>query len=416
MKNFTKISLLLCVLFGVFSCKKEVSQIQDVNKQSNKNPCNCNVEEAYPNIKGEIINFKLGDDIIKVEKKAGHYILEGDIILSDEQIKLLTNLQNSKVPKTKSTFIWDFTKVWTNNIVYYSIDPSLPDQNRVINAIAHWQNNTPLTFIQRTDQADYILFSPGAGCSSNVGRTGGRQVITLSSGCNTGATIHEIGHAVGLFHEQSRSDRDNFITIHTNNIEPGREHNFQTYQQRNLSGFETGTFDFNSIMLYHSWAFSANGQPTITRNDGSTFSSQRDVLSIGDLEGINYLYGAKYYIKYRLTTVEQSYTGDEWYSEEYRKDRLSIKFFQDAGCTIPISLPTNLKVKVRQDATDYYSDSNPSYTYYYVDYNLTSGNHEYLITDFESNAVYEYGITMQGSYYQSGAPEPYIKYENAGTY
>jgi astacin len=42
---------------------------------------------------------------------------------------------------------------------------------------------------------------------------GGRQDIGLASGCGTGATIHEIGHAFGLWHEQSGEDRDRFVKI-----------------------------------------------------------------------------------------------------------------------------------------------------------------------------------------------------------
>ena len=53
---------------------------------------------------------------------------------------------------------------------------------------------------------------------------GGPQVIGLGPHCydQVGLVFHEIMHAVGFYHEHNRPDRDNFVTVIWDNIEPGR--------------------------------------------------------------------------------------------------------------------------------------------------------------------------------------------------
>ncbi|MBB6269931.1 hypothetical protein HDF26_000358 [Pedobacter cryoconitis] len=276
-------SLLIVVNFA--SCKKEQKFTGSKSDKLN-NDCHCNAEIALPDVKSEIITLGKGDNTIKIEKKGNVYITGGDMILSQEQVDKLRN-QFTEGPKTESAVIW--YKLWPDGVVYYTIDSSLPDQDRVINAMAHWSSKTPITFVPRTNQPNYVKFVNGSGCSSYIGKVGGEQIITLANGCSTGNTVHEIGHAVGLFHEQTRGDRDDYVNVFTNNIQSGYENNFQIYKVF-YNGADVGDFDFNSIMLYGSYDFSKNGQPTITKKDGSVFYSQRDGLSSKDIEGVKFLY------------------------------------------------------------------------------------------------------------------------------
>lgn len=88
-------------------------------------------------------------------------------------------------------------------------------------------------------------------CSSNVGRQGGQQVIKLSFLCAkyTEVVIHEIGHVVGFWHEQSRPDRDDFITVLWENIQTGKKINFRKHPVTEIDSLNI-TYDYGSIMHY----------------------------------------------------------------------------------------------------------------------------------------------------------------------
>ena len=61
--------------------------------------------------------------------------------------------------------------------------------------------------------------------------------------------LHELGHALGLWHEQSRLDRDEYVEILNDNIKPGHEHNFK-HRSNNVINDYGVAYDYNSIMHY----------------------------------------------------------------------------------------------------------------------------------------------------------------------
>lgn len=179
---------------------------------------------------------------------------------------------------------------WPNCLVPYKIDPNLPNKNRITDAISHWTTKTGIRFVQRTTQADYLYFSDKGGCWSYIGRRGGKQDVSIAGGCSTGNTIHEIGHALGLYHEQSRRDRNTFVKINYQNIRPGREGNFNQYLSG--AGMDIGTYDYCSIMHYPAFAFSKNNLPTIQalRPVSGCTMGQRSGLSPKDIAAMRQVY------------------------------------------------------------------------------------------------------------------------------
>lgn len=177
-------------------------------------------------------------------------------------------------------------KRWEDGIVYYDINGHT-GSSQILNAMSYIEANTSIRFIARTSQPGYVNFVPSNGCWSYIGDLGYPQDIGLANGClYKGIITHELFHALGIFHEQSRLDRDTYVTIHTANIQQGKAGNFAKAN----SGFAIGPYDYGSLMHYGKYSFSVNGQPTITTNPPGISIGQRNGLSQGDIETIQYMY------------------------------------------------------------------------------------------------------------------------------
>lgn len=223
----------------------------------------------------------------------GFAIFEGDIVLGAvEDIRAAAETPSEEAPERKGIGIVGEQFRWRRGKIAYIVEDDDILRHKVDLAITHWQKHTPLRFIPRTEENeadfdDFISFENNGVCQSHIGRQGGMQSISIGDGCTAGSAIHEIGHAIGLFHEQSRSDRDNFIQLLDANINNAARFNFRKQVQ---GAEDLGDYDYASIMHYSSKAFSINGQPTIIPLQPGVVIGQRNGLSKGDVEAVKKLY------------------------------------------------------------------------------------------------------------------------------
>lgn len=239
---------------------------------------------------------------VKYEVENGYAIIEDDICIGTAEELEESNKSSVKDLRIREALEMDavghdddFNRDprfrWPNGVIPYEIDSRLPNQQRITDAMTHWTEKTGITFVRREKESDYIYFLDVGRCwSQGVGRTGGRQHVSLTSMCTRGETLHEIGHVVGLYHEHNRNDRDHFIIIDYNNILPNQENNFA---QSINSGRDIGNYDYCSIMHYGKYAFARDRtRPTITarRPVVGCEMGQRNQLSAKDIAKVMEMY------------------------------------------------------------------------------------------------------------------------------
>ena len=225
-------------------------------------------------------------------------VIEGDIVMEDSPSQ---GDQNAPLANPD--------RLWPDGIVPYKFDVAFSNWNRqkiVKDSMAYMTTKVPCVKFENLDETgrstpDYVLVRDGVGCDSELGRSGGQQVINLNRKCFADGMltpVHELMHSVGFLHEMNRPDRDEFIDIHPENIQPKHLHNFQKRTRGSSKYFDpnydTDTvdtqntpYDRMSVLHYPPDSFSANGQDVFTfrhslPGEGWPESSPQDPLSIID--------------------------------------------------------------------------------------------------------------------------------------
>jgi Astacin (Peptidase family M12A) len=230
---------------------------------------------------------------ITVEIINDRVVFQGDMILGRAS-DFFRRSGNEWIPKAQERDAGtpDLSKRWPGGVIPFTIAAGHPGRTAINAAIATLNRSTPLCLRARTTETDFIMFTndnseENGGCWSWVGRQGGRQDVNIGSGCEwEGIVLHEILHAAGVFHEQSRSDRDGFVRINWENIDPPQRHNFN----RQTRTYSSCRYDHGSIMHYGRDFFSRNGRPTIEPTTPPTATLGGDILTACDIQGLRFLY------------------------------------------------------------------------------------------------------------------------------
>ncbi|XP_038663297.1 low choriolytic enzyme-like isoform X2 [Scyliorhinus canicula] len=219
-----------------------------------------------------------------IEENNKKEIVYGDIAIgsSKNAIKCLVGPKSCLWPRSSDGIVY----------IPYTMDRtfSKSQQSQIQRSMKEFDFLTCVKFVYRRHESKYIRIISRRGCWSNIGYNSRVQFISLGKyGCiQPGIIQHELLHSVGFNHEQSRSDRDNYVTIIDKNIRKGTEFNFVKLDTNNL-----GTkYDYSSVMHYGRFAFSKDGQSAtiVPKPDANINIGQRFGMSSLDALKVNKLY------------------------------------------------------------------------------------------------------------------------------
>ncbi|XP_052085693.1 MAM and LDL-receptor class A domain-containing protein 2-like [Mytilus californianus] len=204
----------------------------------------------------------------------------------------------------KRNFVSYTQWLWKDGIVPYNIHNMSSSSVTVINnAIKQFDDYTCVKWIKTTDplfdqstlgHQNVVTFINENGCWSYVGnvdpQSNNKQPLSLSEpGCvSLSTTVHEMLHAMGGHHEQSRTDRDNYVSIEWQNVEQGQGN----YNMKKLDTQDNNPYDAESSMQYSLHAFSTNGQKTILFKDQRLefLADSADGLEFYDIQDVTVAY------------------------------------------------------------------------------------------------------------------------------
>jgi len=221
-------------------------------------------------------------------------LFEGDIVLNDEDkaaledrglvgLRKVVGFHKRKWPQSNDGMVY----------VPYAVPAGLDQttRNKIARIVLEYQAKTCIRMVPHKGERHHINFMrEGMVCSSPLGMQLGKNNVDMGYSCSWGSLAHEVMHSLGFFHEHTRSDRDNYITINWNNVPGDFKHNFWpcTRYHEGCNDLSVG-YDYDSIMHYKK---RITGTPAdqITPKQAGVEIGQRKRLSEKDVQALNEYY------------------------------------------------------------------------------------------------------------------------------
>ncbi|XP_074133517.1 meprin A subunit beta-like isoform X2 [Sminthopsis crassicaudata] len=218
------------------------------------------------------------EDIFDINDASGLNLFEGDIDLG----------------RTDRNAIRDNNRRWPHVIPYVLQDNlEMNAKGVILRAFERYRLKTCIDFKPWEGEKEYISLYKGEGCFSAIGNNHvGKQLLSIGSKCDRiGSIQHEFLHALGFVHEQSRSDRDDYITVMKDRILPGKDANFFCFNDMQIDTLNV-PYDYISLTHYSKQAFQKSTEPTILPKEPKFLDmiGQRIDLSDYDIEKLSRLY------------------------------------------------------------------------------------------------------------------------------
>ncbi|XP_059837815.1 meprin A subunit alpha-like [Hypanus sabinus] len=191
----------------------------------------------------------LEEDIPQINTESQSFLVQGDIAVARRRNALK-----------------DPTRRWKLPVPYILTDSlDLNAKGVILHAFEQFRLKSCIDFKPYEGEKSYLSFKKLKGCWSYVGNSQKGQELSIGKKCDKKNIVeHEILHALGFYHEQARTDRDDYVNIRWNEIIPDKTNNFKLLGDDHITDLNT-PYDYESVMHYPPFSFNKNArEPTIT--------------------------------------------------------------------------------------------------------------------------------------------------------